>query len=99
MQWLGHTELAGLAERPFPVRNSLEVKVSSQTDGQISRSAHVIKLPPLVYFAFPTRTTCPAPSVTFGQWGPWVGTGGSYGGLGCCELQRLRQTLTIPVGT
>lgn len=57
MQWLGHTELAGLAGGPFQIRDSLEVKVFSRMGGQISRSGHVTKLTPLVYFAFSQSTT------------------------------------------
>lgn len=57
MQWLGHTELAGLAKGPVQIRDSLEVKVSSRMGGQISRSGHVTKLTPLIYFAVPKSTT------------------------------------------
>lgn len=48
-------------EGPFPIRDSLEVKVSSQTSGQISRSERVTKLPSPFCFAFPRCIIYPRP--------------------------------------
>lgn len=70
-----------LADGPFPIHDSLEVKVSNQTSGHISRSEHVTKHPG-VNFAFSVGITSLrpfgdiCPMGTLGkEWGRsrWVG--------------------------
>lgn len=78
-----------LADGPFPIHDSLEVKVSNQTSGHISRSEHVTKPTPGSILPSPWGSLLSAPLATFAQWGLWERNGGGPGGWGCCGQEQL----------